>query len=379
MPPPGPRTRGCPPRVLSRVAVLAAALAALTAGAVSPAGAGTVRQAEWPLDASHFQADQIWRLSRGQGVTVAVVDSGVDARHPDLAGRVLPGVSFLGDTDDDGRTDTSTDSHGTAIAGIIAATGKADGGTGMIGLAPESTILPVRVAVGSAVQATALAEGIKYAADHRARVINVSLGMPTPDPLLRQAVTYALDKGAVVVAAAGNEGNSGNPPLYPAAFPGVVAVTGVTQSGAFWPVSESGPQTTLAAPATGIYSANDRGQYVDAEGTSYSAAYVSAAAALLLSARPGLTAGQTVRRLITTARHSGGSRAHSDQFGFGSLDPLAALKAPASADGGRANPLLAPHPPGVASPHHGRTWTAVTAAGAGLAAVAAAGAVPVAL
>ncbi|MBY8879932.1 type VII secretion-associated serine protease mycosin [Actinacidiphila acidipaludis] len=340
------------------------------------AGADTIRMQEWPLDSAHFQADRIWDLSRGRGVTVAVIDSGVDAGHPDLVGQVLPGTSFLGDTDDDGRNDSSSDSHGTAIAGIIAGTGKADGGTGMIGLAPGSTILPVKVALGAAVQATALAEGIKYAADHRAQVINVSLGTQTPDPLLRQAVTYALGKGSVIVAAAGNEGNSGNPPLYPAAFPGVVDVTGITDSGAFWPVSESGPQTTLAAPATGIFSTNNQGQYVNAEGTSYATAYVSAAAALVRSAHPGLTPGQVIRRLITTARPTGGKHAHSDQFGFGLLDPLAALQASPSVDGSPANPLLSSYPPGAApAPHGGPPWKTLAAVGTALAGLAAAGTV----
>lgn len=374
MPPPRPRIRRGRPRILGRALTLAAAMAVLTVGGAGPAGAGSIRQAEWPLDSGHLRADQIWQLSRGRGVTVAVVDSGVDARHPDLAGQVLAGASFLGDTGDDGRTDTSSDSHGTAISGIIAATGKADGGTGMIGLAPQAKILPIRVSLDDTVQVTALAEGIKYAADHHAQVINISLGAPNPDPLLRQAVAYALGKDAVVVAAAGNDGQSGNAPQYPAAFPGVVDVTGTTDTGAFWPVSESGPRTTLAAPATGIYSTNDQRQYVNAEGTSYATAYVAAAAALIRSAHPGLTAGQTIRRLITTAHRTGHGPAHSDQFGYGSLDPLAALRAPGSVDGVPANPLLSTGPLGATTGRHGRSWVLPAAVGAGAAVVAAVGA-----
>ncbi|MFF4738199.1 S8 family serine peptidase [Streptomyces sp. NPDC001262] len=253
---------------------------------VSTAHAAVIRQAEWPLDTRHLNADAIWHITEGQGVTVAVIDSGVQADHPDLTGQVVPGVGFLGDSHDRGQADISGDSHGTAIAGIIAGTGAANGGYGMIGLAPKAKILPVRVTVHATVEPTALAQGITYAADHHAQVINVSLGMPTPDPVLRRAIDYAIGKDAVIVASAGNNGRSGDPTLYPAAFPGVVDVTGVNSAGRFWPVSESGPRTTLAAPAIGIYSTNNRGQYVDAEGTSYAAAYVSAAAALVRSAAP---------------------------------------------------------------------------------------------
>lgn len=366
-----PRPRARTPRTGTAALVLAGVLALLAVGAAAPAdAAGSIRQAEWPLDQSHFQAQQVWRLSQGRGVTVAVVDTGVDSAHPDLKGRVLPGTSFLGDHGD-GGTDTSSDSHGTAIAGIIAGTGKAEHGTGMTGLAPQARILPVRISLGSDVEAVTLAEGITYAADHHAQVINVSLGTATPDPQLRQAVDYALGKGAVLVASAGNDGQNGNPPQYPGAFPGVIDVTGVTETGAFWPVSESGPHSTLAAPATGVYSAGDRGQYVDAEGTSYAAAYVSAAAALVRSAHPELTAGQSIRRLITTAHRAAGQPAHSDQFGYGSLDPLAALRAPASVDGPPANPLLSAPATGGAAHHHSRGW-AGPALTAGLAVAAAA-------
>ncbi|POX44926.1 type VII secretion-associated serine protease mycosin [Streptomyces sp. Ru72] len=302
-----------------------------------------IRQSEWPL--TQFQADKVWHISQGQGITVAVIDSGVDAAHPDLKGQVLQGAGFLGDPGDNGQTDISSDSHGTAIAGIIAGTGKANGGNGMTGLAPKTKVLPVRVTTNGTAEPTALAEGIKYAADHHAQVINISTGTTTPEPLLREAVNYALGKDAVIVASAGNEGQNGNPPMYPAAFPGVIDVTGTDSSGHFWPVSESGPQSTLAAPATDIYSTNDRGQYVKADGTSYAAGYVSAAAALVRSAFPHLTVGQTIRRLISTARRPGGS-GHDDQYGYGLVNPLAAVRSPAAISGSAANPLLSTRPLG---------------------------------
>ncbi|MFD1663032.1 type VII secretion-associated serine protease mycosin [Streptomyces caeni] len=339
-----------------------AGLWALAADA--PADAAGIRPSEWPL--TQFQAEQIWHISRGQGVTVAVIDSGVDAAHPDLKGQVLPGAGFLGAPRDDGRADISDDSHGTAIAGIIAGTGEADSGNGMTGLAPESKVLPVRVSTNGTAEPTAIAEGIKYAADHHAQVINISVGTTTPDPLLREAVTYALGKDAVIVASAGNEGQNGNPAMYPASFPGVINVTGTDSNGRFWPVSESSPRSTLAAPATGIYSANDRGQYVRADGTSYAAAYVSAAAALVRSAFPHLTAGQTIRRLISTAQRPGGS-GHDDQYGYGLVNPLAALRAPATISGSGVNPLLSADPLGRHNTGTGIGWATGTGLGGALA------------
>ncbi len=310
-----------------------------------PAAAVVIRRQEWPLDARHFDSGAVWRLSRGNGVTVAVVDSGVDAGHPDLVGQVLPGTGFTGLKGDRGRTDASGDSHGTAIAAIIAGTGRADGGSGMIGLAPRARILPVRVSVGGRVEPIALAEGIRYAADHHAQVINISLTTDDPDPVLRRAVDYAMSKDCVVVAAAGNEGGNGDPALYPAAFPGVVDVSGVDAAGRFWPMSESGPRTALAAPAAGIYSADDTGQYVDAAGTSYASAYVSAAAALVRSAAPRLTAAQTVERLVATADPPAGHGGQvGDEYGYGVLDPLAALRSRAPLASVTANPLLSARP-----------------------------------
>lgn len=339
------------------VAAFLAPAAVMLVGA--PAQAESVRAAEWPLNEQHFQADKIWQLSRGSGITVAVIDSGVSADHPDLAGQVLAGTSLIGDGGD-GRTDTSGDSHGTAIAGIIAATGGPAPGTGMTGLAPEAKILPVRVAQGAQISPSALAQGIVWATDHGAKIINTSMGSPSPDPLLRQAITYALSKDIIVVASAGNQGKSDNSPLYPAAFPGVISVSGIDQNGEFWEPSESGTGITIAAPATEIYSTNDQGQYVNASGTSYAAAYVSATAALIRSRYPQLTNGQVIRRLIATTsdRHN----RPDPKFGYGKLNPLAALTATVDTTDTQ-NPLL--HAPSSApmSADHSTTWAIAAALG----------------
>jgi type VII secretion-associated serine protease mycosin len=331
------------PRPHQRIRTFAGTLLTLVALLVNlPSSyADTIRSAEWPLDNEHFQADQVWAISRGTGVTVSVIDSGVAANHPDLTGQVLAGTSLLGDGGD-GRTDTSGDSHGTAIAGIIAGTGGPAPHTGMFGLAPEAKILPVRVAPDGQVTPSLLAQGIAWAADHGAQVINVSMGSPTPDPLLHQAVNYALSKNIVLVASAGNQGQAGNAPMYPAAFPGVISVSGIDESGAFWAPSESGRGIILAAPATDLYSTNDQDQYVHADGTSYAAAYVSATAALIRSHEPRLSAGQVIRRIIssTAKPHS-----HPDaKLGYGELNPLAALTS-STAPGSQENPLLKPPAP----------------------------------
>ena len=324
-------------------ALVAGIILAATAPAASAADA---RSGEWPLDARHLRADQVWAASRGHGVTVAVLDTGCQGDHPDLAGQLLPGTGFAGVTGDTGQSDVSGDSHGTSIAAIIAGTGKNESGTGMIGLAPEAKILPVRVAVDGATEPVALAQGIFYATDHGAKIITISESTTTPDPNLRAAITHALNHNVVVVAAVGNNGQRGNPPGYPAYFPGVVAVTGVDANNQFWPQSQSGPQTTLAAPATNIVSANDHGGYLHGDGTSYAAPYVAATAALIASKYPTLTAGQIIRQMIDTAdRHNDAQ--HDDQYGFGILNPLRALTSPATTASGI--PTLAP-------PSDGPNW-----------------------
>jgi type VII secretion-associated serine protease mycosin len=316
----------------------------------SPASATGERQAEWPLDAQHLRAEQAWTTARGHGITIAVLDSGCQADHPDLAGQVLTGAGFVGVTGDTGRSDRSRDSHGTSIAAIIAGSGKNSAGTGMIGLAPDARILPVRVTVDDETQPVSLAEGIIYAADHSARIITISESTTTPDPNLRAAIEHAVDRGALVVAAAGNDGRNGNPPSYPAYFPGVVAVTGVDAANEFWPESQSGPEATLAAPATDIVSANNHGGYLHGDGTSYAAPYVAAAAALIWSKWPDLTAGQVIRQLIDTAdRHGDG--AHNDQYGFGIVNPVKALTSSLTKESGF--PAIAAQPSAF-----GWQWTA---------------------
>lgn len=337
------------------------ALIALWLGAVATSASASpapdVR--EWPLDKAHLDAAQLWKLSEGAGVIVALVDSGVDSNHPDLAGQVLRGSDFTS-AGGVGQVDTSSDSHGTSVAGVIAATGRRR----LVGLAPKARLLPVRVSDGGSIDPVAAAEGVSYAVDHGAKVINMSLTSRTDNPQLRAAVNYALAHDVVVVAAAGNDGGNGNPAEYPAALPGVVAVTGTEPSGGLWPGGETGQYVALAAPGDDIYSTSNRGGYLTAAGTSYSAAYVSAAAALLRARFPHESAAKTIARLTGTARSTPDV---TSRVRFGVVDPRAALIAPTPAASN--NPLLTT--PSAATPASATSQTGKKSGGGWLIAIGA--------
>ena len=212
-----------------------------------------LRPQQWALDAVDF--GNAWATTRGAGVTVAVVDSGVLGNHEDLAGSVLQGTDLVGS----GNGWNDELGHGTHVAGVIAA--HVSNGLGIIGAAPSVKILPVRVLDGGGSgQSSDVAEGIIYAADHRARVINLSLGGTNADAGTRTAIQYAVSKGSVVLAAAGNSGQSGSPRIYPGAFPEVVAVGAVdvhSQRAAF---SNVGDYVDVVAPGVDVlstYNASD--------------------------------------------------------------------------------------------------------------------------
>jgi flagellar hook assembly protein FlgD len=226
------------------------------------------------------------------GVRIAVVDSGVDVRHPDLAGKVTGTYNAV-----TGGTDVhDVVGHGTGTASVAAAaTGN---GEGIAGAGRDTSILAVKVAdVTGRIFTDDLARGIVWATDHGADVVNLSLGGPTTDPLERAAVAYAVAHDVVVVAAAGNEGSKVK--QYPGALPGVLAVGATTASGASRAsFSSYGPWVDLAAPGRSVVAATPGGGYESADGTSYSAPLVSAAAALLAGYRPGRSATQLAQALI---------------------------------------------------------------------------------
>ncbi|WP_256105856.1 type VII secretion-associated serine protease mycosin [Streptomyces sp. ODS05-4] len=333
---------------------LACALAA-TAFAVLPAvpaqAADGIRPQQWGLEA--LRTEQAWRTTQGAGATVAVLDTGVDAEHPDLTGNVLPGRDLIGFGAE--RGERAWARHGTAMAGIIAGHGHGPGGgDGVLGIAPEARILPVRVILEGAdparaearrTKGTALAQGIRWAADQGADVINLSLGDDSaaahPDAGEDAAVQYALAKGAVVVASAGNGGEKGDRISYPAAYPGVIAVTAVDRYGTRAAFSTRRWYATVAAPGVDIVIADpDRGYY-EGWGTSAAAAFVSGAAALLKAAHPDLPPAEIKKLLAETARDRPAGGGHDDAKGYGTVDPVAALRAaaaPRSATGGTSAP-----------------------------------------
>ncbi|WP_203660771.1 S8 family serine peptidase [Actinocatenispora rupis] len=341
------------------VLVLAATATAAVLGVLAvpgPALAIDVRAGQWQLDALHI--DRAQQLSRGSGVTVAVVDSGVDASHPDLSGQILSGTAIGGGKGgaNDGRTDAA--GHGTHMAGDIAA--KGGGREHALGIAPGAKILPVRVFSTGTAEPSDIAAGIRWAVDHHARIVNVSLSANGTAPSgLVDAIGYAMRKGAVVVAGAGNLSNGQDGVGYPANVPGVVAVSGTTRGGAFWSGSVGGPPVALAAPADGVVStgskaAGNRTGYTRDEGTSDAAAFVSGAAALVWSKYPSLSAPDVIERLIRTADDAGPS-GRDTQYGFGRLDVVKALTAKGIPHVGR-NPLLAGGTgSGAATPDGGRT------------------------
>lgn len=320
-----------------------AATPAQAAPAVAPAQLrrDTVREDQWQLE--ELRANHAWRHSTGEGVTVAVVDSGVDGTHPDLAGQVLPGIDLVAGKGD-GRTDAV--GHGTTVAGLIA--GRDDDQDGVLGLAPHAKILPVRVldADNRYDDALIVAKGVRWAVDNGAKVINLSLGGSGTSPALAAALDYAFARDVVVVACTGNLApDAPSEVWYPAREPGVIAVTGLDhETETLWSGAITGRATVLSAPANGLVGARPGGTW-KVQGTSFASPLVSATAALVRSRWPEMSAGAVVDRLIKTADDLG-AVGRDDRFGYGLVDPVAALTATISAVA--RNPLDDAESPGEA-------------------------------
>jgi membrane-anchored mycosin MYCP len=323
----------------------------------------SVQSLEWWFSSWDIQT-KVWPLSRGAGVTVAVLDTGVQANLPDLRAAVIPG----GDTTSshtNGMTDENGPlGHGTGLAAVIAGQGA---GGGVLGIAPAARILPVVVGNGYSelsgdMTTQTVAAGIRYAVAHGAGVINMSLGMPAPsagncDPVLQDAVAYALEHNVVVVAAAGNTDISGQTPEEPASCAGVLAVGAVGPTLKLWPDSNQQPYVSVSAPGSNIVALGRTGGNVIGSGTSFAAAFVSGAAALVRSRHPSMPWYQVVQRIINTALPAGGS-VPNDGYGYGILRIPGALntavyKVPASAP----NPVYASYQQWLASPQ-GQQFTA---------------------
>ncbi len=275
---------------------------------------------EWNL--SKIGASKAWDISKGGYGPIAIVDTGVDAAHSDLKGEVLTGYNLI-----NGSTGTNDDNgHGTHVAGIIAGITNNSNGIASIGF--KGSILPVKVLDASGAGTYAdVANGIIYAADHGAKVINLSLGGAASSDTLQSAVSYAQSKGAIVVAAAGNNGD--NSPVYPADYPGVVAVSATTPSDTLASFSSYGSHTFVGAPGTNIISTYNNGGYATMSGTSMAAPEVSGLLGLALSSG-NITDSTLLNDLKTTSDKVGpypyNSNGWNQYFGYGRIDAAKLLQ-----------------------------------------------------
>jgi hypothetical protein len=260
------------------------------------------------------------RLATGNGVTVAVIDSGIDPNHPDLAGAIAESY--------DAASADRPHAHGTGMAGAIASRGN------VLGIAPGAELLAVRAFNGSRQDAEGttlnILKGLDWAAEKGARVVNMSFAGPA-DPRLKDALAKANAKGMVLIAAAGNAG-SNSPPLYPAADPGVIAVTAVDASDILFSGANRGKHIAVAAPGVDVLVPAPDAGYQLTTGTSVAAAEVSGVVALLIERNPRLTPKDIRRILMRTAKHLGARGAERD-YGAGLVNALQAVSAAAKSPG----------------------------------------------
>ena len=281
---------------------------------------------QWGL--TTINAPQAWDISHGSsGVTVAIVDTGIDGTHPDLTGRVLAGYDFVSDRSLSAGADSDDNEHGTHVSGIVAAS--TGNGVGVAGVAWTASLLPVKVldSSGSGTY-SAVADGIEYAADNGAKVINLSLGGSADSSVLDDAVNYAHAAGCLVVAAAGNSGSDA--PFYPAACPNVMAVAATTSDGSVAYYSNYGSFLSVAAPGDYILSTLPGGGYGYLSGTSMAAPHVSGLAALAWAVCPH-DSNDHVRQVIENTATSLDS---SQDVGSGLIDAAATIGSYFSAPSG---------------------------------------------
>ncbi|MFC8515107.1 type VII secretion-associated serine protease mycosin [Streptomyces sp. NPDC057257] len=283
-------------------------------------GGDVIKSTPWSLQ--RILLDQLWAQATGKGVTVAVIDTGVDASNPQLSGAMATGSkSYVG-----GSGTQDLEGHGTRVAGIIAA--RPIKGTGFEGIAPDAKIISYRYTGGEEKQGNSgtMSQAIRAAVAAGARIINISSDTANkkPDATLESAVSDAVNAGALIVAAAGNDGADGkSADTYPASYPGVLAVAASDRNDERAYFSQSGDFVDVAAPGVDMVSTVPKGGQCTADGTSFAAPYVAGVAALLKEKHPTWKAAQIATRIEETAQRTG--RGPNRFIGWGVVDPVAAL------------------------------------------------------
>jgi len=315
-------------RAAAALLVVVSVSAALLPAA--PASADAIRDREYWL--SDYGIRSAWNTTRGEGVTIAVIDTGIDGSHPDLAGAVSGGTDFSGDGAATGQKPvggSDDSSHGTMVASLLA--GRGNGASGIIGVAPEADILSISIGVGDpdADSDQQIADAVLWAVDNGADVINMSLTRNTPDwpRSWDDAFLYAMENDVVVVAAAGNRGSGTKAVGAPATMPGVLTVAGVDrQEQASVNASSQGITIGVAAPSEELVGAVPGGGYVIWNGTSGATPLVAGVVALVRAAHPDLDAANVINRLTATATPAG-AKGVDPIYGFGLLDAARAVSA----------------------------------------------------
>jgi type VII secretion-associated serine protease mycosin len=331
------------PRILARrmLAVLACAVPLAVLPSTTAAADAIRDNQQWVLNMMNVPA--AWQLTRGGGVTVAVIDSGVNPYVSDLSGSVTTGPDYTGISTR--STNPNWGVHGTWMASLIAGHGHApDGQSGVIGVAPRSRILSIRVIPDRTdphygqyereqepdIQES-LARGIDYAVQSGAKVISMSIGYSAPNGAVKQALQEAFSRGVVVVASAGNSGapagpsdTGGAPESFPADYPGVISVGAVDSAGAVAGFSSDNLSVRVAAPGVSVPAQGRDGQYWWVSGTSPACALVAGVAALIKSKYPNL-APNLVASALTSTTTDRPPRGYDSQVGFGVVDAAAAL------------------------------------------------------
>jgi len=332
-------------RARAVVAVAVTAVLAVTllapggAASASPRATGDlVRSKEYWLDSYGIRS--AWSVTKGAGITIAIIDTGIDGSVAELRGAVTAGADFSGAGTGGGPEGGDGDEHGTMVASLAAGRGTG-ANSGVLGVAPAASLISASVGFGAADDNSdqEIADAVTWSVDHGAQVINLSLTRNTLDwpESWDRAFLYAQDHDVVVVAAAGNRGSGTEEVGAPATMPGVLGVGGVTQNGASsTDASAQGITLGISAPSENLVGVVPGGGYVLWDGTSGAAPIVAGIVALVRAAHPGVSAANVINRILATA-HDKGAAGPDDLYGYGLVDAAAAVRADVPAV--TANPL----------------------------------------